>query len=173
MSEDWNNEVNMDFTVVTVPSLFVPVSGPKIFLAGSIGDAEDKKWRKEITDYINEWWFESEFNKDNITIYSPLREDGVWTPDMEVEQAAWDMSMLTMADYIILHLTGESTSPVSLLELGIYMKNTNLYLSINPSYIKKNVVELYVANHGSNKICKSLAESVDKIKNHWINQNTE
>ena len=114
MSSDWNNEVNLQFTVVAVPSLYVPVSGPKIFLAGSMDNTPDRDWREEITDYIRDWWFEAEFNTDHITIYSPRRADNIWKPEMEVEQAAWDMSMLSMADSIILHLTGDTISPVSL-----------------------------------------------------------
>lgn len=173
MTDDWDNEVNLQFTVVAVPSLYVPVSGPKIFLAGSIDHKKGKNWREEISDYIQESWFDSEDNTDHITIYSPRRADDVWKPDMEVEQAAWDMSMLDMSDYIILHLTGDTVSPVSLLELGIYMKSPNLYLSVDSSYTRKHIVELYVANYGKNKICKSLVDSVSIIRNHWINTNTE
>ena len=78
MNLGWNNELNLQFTVVSVPSLYVPVSGPKVFLAGSIDHTSDKNWREEIIDYINDSWFGSEFNKDHITIYSPRRADDEW-----------------------------------------------------------------------------------------------
>ena len=170
MSSEWNNELNLQFTIVAVPSLYVPVSGPKIFLAGSIDRTKGRNWREEITDYIQESWFESEFNTDHITIYSPRRADDKWKPDMEVEQAAWDMSMLSMADYIILHLTGDTVSPVSLLELGIFMKSPKLYVSVDSSYKRKRIVELYTANYCDNKIDGSLVDSVSEIKNHWLNK---
>lgn len=172
MSSDWNNELNLQFTVVAVPSLYVPVSGPKIFLAGSIDKVKGKKknWREQITNYIHDSWFDSEDNTDHITIYSPRREDDKWDADMEVEQAAWDMAMLTTADYIILHLTGDTVSPVSLLELGIFMNSPKMYVSADSSYKRKRIVELYMANFCDNKIDGSLVDSVTEIKNHWLNK---
>ena len=142
MADDWSNELKIDFTVVSVPSLYLPPSGAKIFLAGSIDCDNDEHWRKQITEHIKTEWFEQTENNESITIYSPRREDG-WSFDLENEQAAWDISMMNNADYIILHLTGESLSPVSLLELGTFSSNPKLYFSVNDDYVRKNIAELY------------------------------
>ena len=133
--DKWDNELNIQFTVVTVPSLYMPPSGPKIFLAGSIDKDYPNTpyinhWRKEAIEYIKRGWFNLEDNKDNITLYSPRREDDKWSIDMENEQATWDMSTLSMVDYIILNFTGDTLSPVSLLELGIFINDPRLYLSV-------------------------------------------
>lgn len=168
MITDWNNEIKTDFTVVTVPSLYIPPSGPKIFLAGSIDNAIIH-WRELIIEYIRSSWFDEKEINDNITIYSPRRED-VWTTDMENEQAAWDIAMMNTADYIILHLTGNTISPVSLMELGIFMTTPKLYFSVNDDYIRKNIAELYFSCYGYNKKSKSLQDSIDRIKNDWNNK---
>lgn len=166
MSEDWNNELKIDFTVVTVPSLFLPTEGVKIFLAGSIDCDNDEHWREEIIEYIRTDWFEEKDNTESITIYSPRREEE-WSFDMENEQAAWDISMMDAADYIILHLTGESVSPVSLLELGVFINSPKLFFSINDDYVRKNIALLYFSCYGYNRISKSPQESVVHIKNNY------
>lgn len=166
MTESWNNELKTDFTVVTIPSLYLPTTGPKIFLAGSIDCDNDEHWRKEVTDYIKTVWFENINNKHSITIYSP-RRDEEWTPDLEIEQATWDISMMNIADYIILHLTGDSVAPVSLLELGLFSASSKLFLSIDDTYVRKNIAELHYSCYGYNRISKNLQETVSLIQNDW------
>ena len=162
MSETWNNEKKVDFTVVTVPSLYIPTSGIKIFLAGSIDQPEENNWRKHAILHIQNSWFNHPDNEDSITIYSP-RRSGKWSTEMENEQAAWDTSKLSMVDYIILHLTGTTISPVSLLELGIFITNPKLFLSIDDSYTRKHVVELYYTYYGFNKVYSSWVETITEI----------
>lgn len=167
MNEPWNNEVKLDFTVVSVPSLYIPTSGIKIFLAGSIDQPARNNWRELAIAHIQTSWFSASNNQDSITIYSPRRSDNEWTVDMENEQAAWDMSMLSMVDYVILHLTGTTISPVSLLELGLFARNPNLYLSIDDSYMRKHVVELYYTYYGKNRVYPSWIDSITRIsENH-------
>ena len=167
MNEPWNNEVKLDFTVVSVPSLYIPTSGIKIFLAGSIDQPVKNNWRELAIAHIQTSWFGTPTNRSSITVYSPRRSDDVWTTDMENEQAAWDTSMLSMVDYIILHLTGTTISPVSLLELGLFARHPNLYLSIDDSYTRKHVVELYYTYYGNNTIYPSWINSITEIsKNH-------
>lgn len=173
IKDDWNNELNIQFTVVSVPSLYMPPSGPKIFLGGSIDDIPDSPnmchWREGTTEVIKRAWFDVEDNKDNITIYSPRREDDIWAIEMENEQATWDMSMLSMVDYIILNFIGDTLSPISLLELGIFVNDSRLYLSVDSSYKRKQIVELYNTYYGCNKVFDNISDSVYAIKNHWYN----
>ena len=105
-----------------------------------------------------------------MTVYSHRREDGQLYFDMENEQATWDMSMLSMVDYIILNFVGDTLSPVSLLEFGLFVNNPKLYLSIDSSYKRKQIVELYNAYYGVNKVFDNVADSVYAIKNHWTSK---
>ncbi len=170
MSENWNNELKIDFTVVNVPSLYLPIDGPRIFLAGSIDGDNDNHWRKETISYIKKIWFENIDNKNSITIYNPLRDEE-WSFDMEAEQAAWDISMLNISDYIIMNLMGDSVSPVSLLELGLFSSSSKLFLSIEDTYVRKNIAELYYSCYGYNRIYKNLQETVNFIQHDWIKKN--
>lgn len=161
MADDWNNEIDTKLTTITPPSLFIPNSGPKIFLAGSIDGGQASNWRGNVTSYMETSWVEVD-----ITLYNPRRVDE-FLPEMENETAVWSMSMLNMADYILLHLTGDGASPISMLELGIFIKDPKLFLSIDDDYSRKEVVEYHYNNFGIQKIYNSPNECVDAIKSHW------
>ena len=167
MTENWNNELKIDFTVVNVPSLYLPTNGPRIFLAGSIDNNNNDHWRKEIISYIKEMWFGNIDNKSSITIYSPLRDEE-WSLDMETEQATWDISMLNVSDYIIMNLTGDSVSPVSLLELRPTSPSSRVFRSSEDTYVRKNIAELYYSCYGYNRISKNPQETVSLIQKDWI-----
>lgn len=164
MNQEWNNEVNSTFSLVTPPSLFFPTSGPKIFLAGSInmGDAPD--WQANVIKYIKEIW-----TNVDVTIYNPRRTEA-FTPKMEEEQVAWEACMLQNADFILMHLVaGGGLSPISLLELGLYMRDEKLYLSIEDDYPRKYVTSIHYALSGANTISSSPNESIDRMRNYWDN----
>ena len=92
----------------------------KVFLAGSIemGKAED--WQKRIVTELAEY---------PIQFLNPRRDD--WDESWEQvienkqfnEQVTWELNGLEAADYIIMYFDPETKSPISLLELGIYVKN--------------------------------------------------
>ena len=167
MSIAWNNEKQLTFTEVSVPSLFMPSSGVKIFLAGSIDQPEDNHWRKRAIDFMRDSWFNAKENNTSITVYSPRRDDNTWLPEYENEQATWDMSMLAMVDYIVLHLTGDTISPVSLLELGMFAGDPRLRLSVDDSYSRKQIVELYYTYYG-NMVYSSWLDSITEISRPFL-----
>lgn len=162
MNEKWNNEVNSTLSIVTPPSLFFPTSGPKIFLAGSInmGDAPD--WQAMAIEYIKETW------KDvDVTVYNPRRVES-FTSEMEEEQVAWEACNLQNVDYILMHLVGGGgLSPISLLELGLYMRDEKLYLSMEDDYPRKYVTSIHYALSGANTASESLHHSIERMKLHW------
>ena len=161
MMEFWNNSKQLLFTVVTPPSLFFPISGVKIFLAGSI-ELGENGWRNKAVDHISRTWFEHEQNNESITVYDPQRNED-WSDDLENEQMTWDTSMISMADYIVLHLTGSSVSPISLLEVGLFIDSPKLFLSIDDSYVRSNIVKLYYSRFAQKNIYSSWVDSIDYI----------
>lgn len=165
MPNVWNNSKQLLLTVATPPSLFFPTSGVKIFLAGSIITGKNN-WRDKAAEHIKQHWFDNEENSDNITIYNPVRTEK-WTDDLENEQMTWDTSMISVADYVILHLTGSSVSPVSLLELGLLSNDPRLFVSMDDSYVKNNIVKLYYSRYGQKNIYSSWFDSIECIsRNH-------
>lgn len=162
MDQDWNNEVNSTFSVVTPPSLFFPSSGPKIFLAGSINMGGAPDWQAQVIKYIKEIWTDCD-----VTVYNP-RRTGAFTSEMEEEQVAWEACKLQNADFILMHLVaGGGLSPISLLELGLYMRDEKLYLSIEEDYPRKYVTSIHYALSGANIMSNFPNESVDRMRHHW------
>lgn len=162
MNQEWNNEVNSTFSLVTPSSLFFPISGPKIFLAGSInmGDAPD--WQAEVIKYIKEVW-----TNTDVTVYNPRRAEA-FTPEMEEEQVAWETCMLQSSDFILMHLAaGGGLSPISLLELGLYMRDEKLYLSMEEDYPRKYVTNIHYALSGANIITESPNDSIECMRLSW------
>ncbi len=164
MNETDNINVNTMLTVVTPPSLYFPIKGPKIFLAGSVGNGDAPDWQSSTLDYIQTNWTES-----NVTIYNPRRPSGEFLPEDEAEQATWTISMLNAADYIVMHLTGDSGSPISTFELGLFVDDERMHLSIDEGYSRKEVVEIHYAFFGDGKFYDGPEASIDAIKSKdWI-----
>lgn len=162
MNQDWNNEVNSTFSVVTPPSLFFPSSGPKIFLAGSINMGLARDWQSEVIKYIKETWTDSD-----VTVYNPRRAED-FTPEMREEQVAWESCMLQNADYILMNLVANGgVSPISLLELGLYMRDKKLYFSMEDEYARKYVTSIHYALSGANTMSESPNYSIVCMRNHW------
>lgn len=158
MNEAANNQI---FTVVTPPSLYIPKYGPKLFIAGSISGGKAPNWQQDIIDYIEKTWIDEE-----LTIYNPRRK-GKYKQEMEIEQAAWSISMLNVADYILLHLIGEGGSPITTLELGMFINSPKLFVSIDDSYTRKEIVEIHYNAFGTGQMTSSPMHSVELIKAHW------
>ncbi len=166
MNKENEIKVNTMLTVVTPPSLYFPSRGPKIFLAGSVGNGNAPDWQSRIIDYMQTNWTEK-----NVTVYNPRRPSGEFLPENEVEQATWTISMLNAADYIILHLTGDTGSPISTFELGLFVADERLHLSIDDSYSRKEIIEIHYDFFGIGQIYDSPENSIDAIKTKdWAKQ---
>jgi len=160
-----NTTLNSNFTVVTPPSLFVPTKGIKIFLGGSIDLGKSNNWQQSIINHIKNTWVE-----DDITIYNP-RRDKNFDISLESEQAAWSISMLNISDYILLYLTGPGPSPIATLELGLFINNPKLYLSINDSYSRKEIIEYHYNCFGIRQIFNTPEECINNMKLNWYRKN--
>lgn len=159
MNQQWNNEVNSTMSVITPPSLFYPKSGPTIFLAGTIHLTD---WRTTLIHYIEDKWTE-----DDVTIYNPKRNEEFIPEEMENEQSVWTISTLNMCDYILMHLVGEHGSPISTLELGLFMNHPNLYLSMSSAYSREEVIRIHCGYYSMTNIYETPLDSINAIKKHY------
>lgn len=162
MVDGFNNEINTKLSKITPPSLFVPTTGLKIFLAGSICNGNAPNWQNDVSTYIEQTWIEEE-----ITIYNP-RRDEEFVPEMESGHAAWTMSMISLSDYILLHLTGNTGSPISTLELGMFIDDPRLFLSINDDYVRKEVVLYHYNVFGIDQLYDNPNRCIDAMKIQWL-----
>lgn len=111
-------------------NVFYEKSSISIFLAGSIemGVAED--WQARIPKLFED--------RDNLVFFNPRRDD--WDSSWEQKesnpqfnyQVNWEMDKLEEADIIFMYFSPETKSPISLLELGAFLKSDKMMIVCCP-----------------------------------------
>lgn len=87
------------------------------FLAGSIDFKETTSWRDLVV----------KGSSNNIIFFDPTREDHDTLSNHEmVNHIHWELEALELSDIIILNFLPDAKSPISLVELGLYMKSDKL-----------------------------------------------
>jgi hypothetical protein len=92
-----------------------------VFLAGSIEMGAAPDWQKDL---------EQKLKGLNLDIYNPRRDnwDPNWTQSADNpifrEQVEWELFGLEQASLIIMYLAPGTISPISLLEVGLYLTTT-------------------------------------------------
>ncbi len=111
-----DNETNVDTTF----------EGTEIFLAGSIEMGAAKQWQQEVIERLQKTFG----NDDDLNIYNPRAKswnaDEVQDPRVGTvfnEQVTWELRYLLSANIVVVNLEPETTSPISLFELGMIIRN--------------------------------------------------
>jgi hypothetical protein len=114
-----------------------------VFLAGSIemGKAED--WQSMIPGLFK--------NRGNLTFFNPRRDD--WDSSWEQKesnpefnkQVNWELDHLEKADLIFMYFSPETTSPISLLELGLYADSDKIIVCCPDGFYRKGNVDIVCA----------------------------
>jgi hypothetical protein len=114
-------------------------SKKSVFLAGSIemGKAED--WQKTLGNKLIE---------KNFNVFNPRREDwdSSWVqhyrdPNFS-QQVNWELNALKISDYVIMYLEPQTTSPISLLEFGLYAPSNKLFMVCPDGFYRKGNVDI-------------------------------
>lgn len=91
--------------------------GNYIFLAGSIDNRYFGNWRKKVIEKIG----------DTNIILDPTNKNHDKLSDEEMKlHIQWELDALVKADRILLKFLSDSKSPISLLELGLYVASNKL-----------------------------------------------
>lgn len=118
---------------------------PSLFLAGSIEMGKAVEWQKWLTEALEHL---------PITIFNPRRDDWDNTLPQDLANAAikeqidWESKHLDRADLIALYFDPATTSPVSLLELGLYAKSGKLVVCCPEGYRRRANVQHTCQKHG-------------------------
>ena len=110
-----------------------------LFIAGTIDGGESINHQQAIIDELN-----SCDTVHPIMIYNPRRED--WTDGDSHEeidkQINWELYHLERADLIIMNILGNSKSPISLMEIGLFAKENKLIVFCNPNFYRFDNVRI-------------------------------
>lgn len=97
-----------------------PVS---VFLGGTIDCGNSENWQHKLIK-------ELEFVKTEhpLCIYNPRREEWPSSEDHDNidKQINWELYHLERADIIVMNILGNSKSPISLMEIGLFAKENKL-----------------------------------------------
>jgi hypothetical protein len=112
-----------------------------VFLAGSIemGNAED--WQKKFVETAMDIL-------DDLIIYNPRRPDwdSTWEQKSEnphfFQQVTWEIQALEKSDIIFMYFVPGTQSPISLLELGMYLTSNKLIVCCPEGFWRKGNVDV-------------------------------
>lgn len=126
---------NYDNSVYTIDGV-VPLN---LFLGGTIDNGNSLDWQKTLVDELN-----LSDTVHPIMIYNPRREDWPDSNDKkEIEkQINWELYHLERADLIVMNILGNSKSPISLMEIGLFAKQHKLIVFCNPNFYRFDNVRI-------------------------------
>ena len=110
-----------------------------VFLAGSIemGAAED--WQKRVENYLGD---------TEGVILNPRRDDwdSSWTQSIHDknfrQQVEWELYGLENAKLIAMYFAEDTISPITLLELGLHLRSSNIIVCSDKDYKRKGNVDI-------------------------------
>ena len=139
------------------------VNVTSIFLAGSIemGLAED--WQKKVQDHLSD--------RKDLVVLNPRRDDwdSSWTQEITnpqfYQQVNWELEGLEKANLIVMYLSPETRSPISLLELGLHAKSEKMIVCCPEGFWRKGNVEIVCEKYGIPLVetMEDLLKTLDKI----------
>src|SRR5947208_710688 len=96
-----------------------------VFLSGSIAMGEAALWQDEVVEALTGY---------NGILLNPRRDDwdNTWKQSLEdprfVEQVQWELSGLEAAAEVLIHFDPATQSPITLLELGLWVRSKSLWV---------------------------------------------
>ncbi len=106
-------------------SVYTPSSaykGINIFLGGSIEMGKAVDWQQDLINHVKS----TRYIGRPINMFNPRRDDYDSTQDQKISneyfnhQVTWELENLERADIIVMNFEPGTTSPISLLELGLF-----------------------------------------------------
>jgi hypothetical protein len=139
--------------VITAPER-KPIINQSIFLAGTIDDGKSEDWQSKLIE---------EFSEYNITILNPRRNNWGDLSDNELrKQITWELDHLEKADIIFMYIIGTSKSPISLLEMGIHIKDSKLIVVCEPEFYRYENVKITCEYYNA-ELYDSLGLGIDAL----------
>lgn len=147
-------------TVFAPHPTLLTASTASVFLAGSIDMGLAPPWQSSLTAALADL---------PITLINPRRPDwdSTWTQDLDcapfVEQVTWELDALDACSVIALFLSADSMAPISLLELGLWIRSGRVVVGCEKGYWRRGNV-LVVCQRWGVEVVDSLEELGDAVK---------
>jgi len=129
-----------------------------IFLAGSIEMDKAIEWQKYCEEAL----------KENYIIFNPRRDewDSSWSQTIENdnfnEQVTWELNALEKADIIIMYFAGNTMSPISLLEFGLYAQSNKMKVVVEENFWRKGNIDIVCKRYNIEQF-KTLEHLIENL----------
>lgn len=117
-----------------------------VFLAGSIDEGRAENWQQAIVEVLKPL---------NGIIFNPRREqwDESIVPVIEngafYEQVHWEMTAIESSQVVVMYLHPGAKSPISLLELGLSVKDSKMIVCCPEGFWRKGTVDIVCERYGA------------------------
>ena len=153
------------------PSLADAYCGPyygdfSIFMAGTIEMGNSRNWQRIFAESIRQ-----DVSRTDVILYNPRRFD--WDPTWEQtidnpqfnDQVTWELERLERSDLVIFNFEPGTVSPITLLELGMYIRcpKTKVIVHCPDGYARKGNVEITCKRYGI-ELASSLEDLIERTK---------
>ncbi|CAC9972406.1 hypothetical protein DBB36_11095 [Flavobacterium sp. WLB] len=134
-----------------------------VFLAGSIEMDKAINWQKRCEELL----------QDQFVIFNPRRNewDSSWSQTIEnihfKEQVSWELQALERADIIIMYFAGDTMSPISLLEFGLYAQSHKMKVVVEENFWRKGNIDIVCERYSVEQF-KTLEELIQNLLNKNI-----
>lgn len=114
---------------------------PTIFLAGTIDDGNSVDWQQDIC---------KKFGHFAVNFFNPRRSDWVANagPDLIREQIRWELESMQKADSILFYFAPGSKSPVTMLELGLWVQTDRVSVCCPEGFWRRDNVHETCEHYG-------------------------
>ena len=127
-----------------------------IFLAGTIDNGNSEDWQQSVAGKFAA-------KEGRYLFYNPRQEE--WHPEREGEmdyQVNWELEHMEKADHILMVFLPGSSSPITLLELGLHAKSGKLTVVCTPEFYRYDNVRITCERYGI-PLFGSLDEAIDSL----------
>jgi len=125
--------------IIKAPKPLKNIEGKTIFLAGSIEMGTAENWQQKTEKLLRDF---------DCTILNPRRDDWDSTWEQSIhnkqfrEQVEWELDALENADLIAMYFDPNAKSPITLLELGLFIGSTDMIVCCPDGYWRKGNVDI-------------------------------
>jgi len=146
-----------------LPPQVIKPSDVSVFLAGTIDMGNSIDWQQKFIDKAN-----TEEALGNVIVFNPRRAswDHSWAQTIEnaqfSEQVNWELDAMESADVILLFIEGNSKSPISMMELGLFADSGKLMVCCEEGFWRKGNIDIICQRKGIDQ-CKTFDELVTAV----------
>ena len=117
----------------------------RVFLGGTIDNGESINWRDELIGELS-----SCDTVHPIVVFNPRRSEWPSSDDhSEIDkQIKWELSHLEDASLIIMNILGNSKSPISLMEIGLFARENKLLVFCPKDFYRYDNVRVVCGSYG-------------------------